>query len=213
MNMTKKIEKLLSLSNSDNPHEARAAMIKAQELMVRYNQESFRSGYENDIISEPFDHAIKREYEELPLIVSSNFRTMMYFNRRGRVVFMGIRSDVMATVSCLRFLLYQMRIGQQTYIREKWYEAHRDIPIKEVRTTWCKGYISGIEQAFMQQVVLNGFELMITPPPEVIEKYNTLNLITRPISDDETNDCTDAFNSGEKVGRVVMNKRSLESSD
>ena len=65
----------------------------------------------------------------------------------------------------------------------------------------------------MQQVVLNGFELMITPPPEVIEKYNTLNLITRPISDDETNDCTDAFNSGEKVGRVVMNKRSLESSD
>lgn len=212
MNIEKKIEKLLSLSNSDNPYEARAAMLKAQELMVLYNQEFYHADYENDIISGPFDLEIKREYEELPVIVSSNFRTMMYFNRRGQVIFMGMRSDVMASISCLRFLLNQMRIGQQRYIREKWYEECQDVPIKKARISWCKGFISGVKHAFEQQVAQNGYELMITPPPEVVGKYNSLNLFSRPLSGKNLDSCMDAFNNGEEAGRVVLNKRSLESS-
>ena len=49
--MMARIDKLFSLAQSSHRHEAEAAMLKAHELIAKYNIERIESGYERSFLS------------------------------------------------------------------------------------------------------------------------------------------------------------------
>ena len=103
-----KIQKLLSLANSPNKHESELAMMKAMELMTKYNvsieqiQEEGFKGYKDETIT---DHFIHFELTYLRDILEKYFyvRTLG-IQGRDKLHIVGKASNVSVAVYLLHFL-------------------------------------------------------------------------------------------------------------
>ena len=74
-NIEDKITKLLALAGSNNPNEANAALLKAQELMLKHNISMEYLGHEERIVTERINVNPNKHYVRMALLIASNFRT------------------------------------------------------------------------------------------------------------------------------------------
>lgn len=161
-----KIKKLLALSkNNSNSNEAQNSLLKAQELMAKYNISVSESDTEDIThISVGCEHKWDLGYRHpLGIIIAKNFRCKMYFHGK-KVTFFG--RDVDAKIAkevfeyAYRFINTE---GTKRYDR-----AYKDgVKTKGVFNSYALGFIEGLEEAFNEQCRA----LMIITPKDVEDKY------------------------------------------
>ncbi len=212
MNPTQeKIRKLLALSNSSNEFEARDALLKAQELMAKYNMEAEVNTDNQEIINDYVRTNLRmvRNHGILAGVIAHNFRTIAYF-RGAEIHFLGYRDDVYASVRCMEYALEQIEQGVTKYIDGVLQENNRrktDIEILRLKRQWIDGFIKGLHDAFKVQAKVKGYEIMLILPKEVKEAFS--HIPTKPSRERvySCNDNPEAFKDGYHNGERALNSR------
>ena len=215
LNIEEKITKLLALAASDNPHEAKAALLKAQELMLKYNCSTVTGSNDKEVLTYDVNIDRKRLYElrRIAGIITSNFRTRMWYSIDA-IHFLGFKEDLMATRYCFEFVLDEIDRCFDLYEEQnllKYKKAWGDTYDRDsFKNMWVNGFTDGLKEAFEERANDPHYAVMLVTPKEVIEKLASLNLHsyhslkTYHWSNDKT------YQNGLSSGREVLNKRSIE---
>lgn len=174
-----KIEKLLRLSASDNENEAQAAMLKAQELMAKYeiDREKLSDGEEERTVvsfsSSPFrDDWVK----DVGSVIAHNFRCRLIFTQgkyKGsggvfRLKFFGFEEDAEI---CINIFNYAVKVVRKRFgtLRAIYADAGREFGRNE-KMNYTEGFCSGLHHNFEEQKAQSqSFALALVTPPEVNE--------------------------------------------
>ncbi|MDD3477385.1 MAG: DUF2786 domain-containing protein [Candidatus Izemoplasmatales bacterium] len=174
-----KIEKLIKLSASDNENEAKAAMMKAQELMAKYeiDRERLSDGKEErpvvSFTSMPFrDDWVK----DVANVIAHNFRCRLimscgrYKGSGGvfRLKFYGFEEDAEI---CINIFEYAVKVVRKRFgtLRAIYADAGREFARNE-KMNYTEGFCAGLHKNFEEQKAQSeSFALALVTPPEVIE--------------------------------------------
>lgn len=202
------IKKLLALGDScrnDSDEEAQAAMLKAQQLMAKYDisieeaQSEEEEEYAHEICEHKWDYAYR-----VPLahIMAKNFRCMVYVKGK-RIVFMGHPSDAQICKATFEFAYkYIMKRGSSIY--NKRYQM--GYTTKGVFNSYANGFLSGLRDAFDVQCKA----LSIITPKDVVDKFNDISKDWN-LKKARNIEATDAesWHEGKKDGKHFMDKNRL----
>lgn len=207
-NIIEKIKGLLALadeSRNNSEEEAKAAMLKAQQLMAKYDvsaeevEGQEEEQYAHEMCEHKWDYAFR---VPLASILAKNFRCMMYCHGK-RIVFMGHPSDAKICRATFEFA-YQfiMRKGNQLY--NKRYQM--GYPTRGVFNSYANGFLCGLKEAFDVQCVA----LAIVTPPDVIQEFKEMSK-DWSTKKSRSVDATDAeiWREGKKDGKKFMDKEKL----
>lgn len=172
-----KIEKLLALAGSDNENEAKAAMMKAQELLAKHKidkeQIGRREEEENPVIylsAGPF----KEEWTiMLSAVISDNFRchsVSAYKNRETfRIRFYGYEEDAEI---CVNIFNYAIKVIRKRFMTLKaiYAEAGRNFE-KNEKMNYVSGFCQGLEENFKEQKDQNEFLALALLVPKAVNDY------------------------------------------
>ena len=166
-----KIHKLLELSNiskNSSESEAYAALLKAQELMVKYHIdladiESPKESIDRVICDHKYNYKFRHK---LAHIVARNFRVKPFISNNSSA-FYGYHSDVEAAKQVFEFA-YKLIVRNGEKHRN---QCYRDgFSASGVFNSYAIGFLDGMEQAFDAQCEL----LQITTPKEVCDGFDTM---------------------------------------
>lgn len=160
-----KIKKLLALSKSPNEHEAQAAMLKAQELMAKYNI-SVEESVETEItytstIAETSGNSTFRA--PLSAIIAKNFRCEV-FMANDCIAFYGHSEDVPVCKEVFEYAYKTIKkLGTKRYNEAKkaGYET------RGFYTQYQTAFLIALKDAFEKQCTA----LMIVTPTDVTENF------------------------------------------
>lgn len=171
-----KIEKLIALSGSDNENEAKAAMLKAQELMAKYEIETSQLNPEKQkdrpvvgYTSPPFrdDWVI-----DLSSLIADNFRcrSIILKNRNSggtfRIRFFGFDEDAQISINIFNYAVKVIR-KRMSILRAIYNEAGREFGRNE-KMNYVEGFNAGLHRNFEQQKQQSeSFALALLVPAEV----------------------------------------------
>lgn len=208
--MLEKIRELLNLGDSsrnNSDDEARAAMLKAQELMAKYDisaeevEGEEEEVYAHEVCEHKWDYAYR-----IPLatVLGKNFRCMVYCSGK-KVVFMGHSSDAQICKATFEFA-YQFIQRQGNAIYNKKYSMGR--PTKGVFNSYAHGFIVGLKEAFDAQCTA----LAIVTPQDVVDEFNEMTKDwqtkrAKNIGQDVTNH--EVWAEGRRDGKEFLNKKKL----
>lgn len=209
-NIVDKIKALLALGDSNrnnSDEEAQAAMLKAQELMAKYDisaeevDTEDEEQYSHEMCEHKWDYAYR---VPLAQVLGKNFRCMVYMNGK-RIVFMGHPSDAKICKSTFEFAYrYIMRQGNSIY--NKRYAMGR--PTKGVFNSYAHGFIRGLQEAFDIQCTA----LAIVTPQDVIDEFSEMSKDwSKKKSKNIANDITssEVWNEGRRDGKAFMDRDKL----
>lgn len=207
--MLEKVKKLLALgdaSKNDSDEEAKNAMLKAQQLMAKYDisieevEDTEEEQYSHEMCEHKWDYAYR---VPLATVLAKNFRCMLYL-RGKRIVFMGHPSDAKICRATFEFA-YQFIQRRGNSIYNKRYSM--GYPTKGVFNSYANGFISGLQEAFDIQCK----SLAIVTPQDVIDEFTTLskNWNTRKSKGIEATDA-ESYYEGKRDGKSFMDKKKLE---
>lgn len=205
-----KIKGLLALGDSsrnNSEEEAKAAMLKAQQLMAKYDisaeevEEKEEEKYSHEMCEHKWDYAYR-----IPLasVLAKNFRCMVYTHGK-KVVFMGHPSDAKICKATFEFA-YQFIQKKGNSIYNKRYAM--GYPTKGVFNSYAHGFIVGLQEAFDVQCKA----LAIVTPPDVIQEFENLSRgWSAKKSKNIGQDATDAevWYQGRRDGKKFMDKDKL----
>ncbi|WP_024346555.1 DUF2786 domain-containing protein [Lacrimispora indolis] len=172
-----KIEKLIKLSASDNENEAKAAMMKAQELMAKYEIDRQRLSDEKEerpvvsFTSTPFrDDWVK----DVANVIAQNFRCRLILTQgkyRGsggvfRLKFFGFEEDAEV---CINIFNYAVKVVRKRFgtLRAIYADAGREFGRNE-KMNYTEGFCAGLHHNFEEQKAQSeSFALVLVTPPEV----------------------------------------------
>lgn len=183
-----KIKKLLALAESNNEHEARAALLKAKELMAEHKIE------EIDLIDAK-NRKVKRIYTEyeytkrgewwiasLAMVIAENYCCRCAANipykgaQKRRIFFIGLEGDVEICEKIFAYAVDSARKFGKLYLKDN-YKGY-DLSAQEknrVKNSYAIGFSNGVKQAFDAQKAEkiksgeNGWGLVMTVPKEVLD--------------------------------------------
>lgn len=205
-----KIKGLLALgdaSRNNSDEEAKAAMLKAQQLMAKYDisAEELEGEEEEQYAHEMCEHKWDYAYR-IPLanVLGKNFRCMVYTHGK-KVVFMGHPSDAKICKATFEFA-YQYIQKKGNAIYNKRYSM--GYPTKGVFNSYAHGFIVGLQEAFDVQCRA----LAIVTPQDVIDEFTNISKDWK--SKNRKNiakDATDAqvWYEGRRDGKKFMDKDKL----
>ena len=202
-----KIRNLLELS-SNNPsgEEAKAAFLKAQELMYKYHIENPETIEEEEVYRAEYNLGILKKTKfvlMLSVLCADNFRSKTY-SRFNNVYFLGFEEDVKAAMAVYTYILKHSLITRSMYFA-------RNINNPQTKKEWEYGYVYGLHQAMNSR---QGYELMRSVPRKVTEAYERLPV--KKILDSENDkglgltSLDGAFADGFKRGKESLNAREIE---
>lgn len=181
--IVEKVQKLLKLGNSPFDEEAKTALQKARELMLKYHIE------EHDLQGEQKEQVISKEIEvdkavlNLYAIIATNNRCDSYirYQRIGRrkyrycSVIVGFPFDVECVETMGKYVsqcfLNGLRIQRAEIRSTGEYEDTRGL-----KAYYHRGFIEGLQKAFKEQNDKQEFHLMVITPQEVKDEIDKLNL-------------------------------------
>ncbi len=154
-----KIEKLIRLSNSNNEHEARAAMMKARELMAKHHirmedispEERKSETVECSTTLEKFRESW---VSDLAGVIAQNFRcrTLLLYWYTGntyKIRFLGVNDDAFVCMEIFRYALKVIKSRVKT-MRGIFYESGKDFEYND-KLVYCHGFIKGLRINFAEQ--------------------------------------------------------------
>lgn len=182
-----KIKKLLSLSESSNENEARVAMLKAQELLVKHKltmKEVKDTKVKNSKIKDYNSNVTftKAKWKaRLASVIADNFGCFQYFrtNKTHRIVFFGREEDV---IVCNIVLDYALDCIESSTRRLKNKYKREKLSTKGIENDYALGFINGLYSQFENQKKDNEeWGLVLVKDEEVVKEYKNKKF-TRSIS-------------------------------
>lgn len=167
-----KIDKLLRLSRSDNENEARAAMVKAQELIAKHNisREELGQEEERQVVTMT-SQAFGEEWVQMVAgVIASNFRcralTLMMYSGNFKIRFFGFYKDA---VVCINIFQYAIKVIRKRFgtLRAIYESVDRKFGGDE-KFSYVTGFCAGLQKNFDEQKQNdNQFALALVVPEEV----------------------------------------------
>lgn len=178
-----KIERLLALAGSDNENEAKAAMMKARELMAKYEirREQLREGKEEE---RPVVHYTSPPFRDdwcqmIASVIADNFRCRAIvaspYRSSGiyRVQFFGYDEDAEI---CINIFNYAVKVVRKRFatLRAIYADAGREFARNE-KMNYVEGFCYGLEKNFEDQKAQSeSFALALVTPPAVVEYVDNI---------------------------------------
>lgn len=154
-----KIEKLIALSSSDNENEAKAAMLKAQELMAKYEIEMSQinpdKAKERPVLSYTSPSFRDDWVVDLGCLIAGNFRCRAVISSRRRsggafrLKFFGFDEDAQISINIFDYAVKVIRRRMAT-LRAIYAEAGREFGRNE-KMNYVEGFNAGLHQNFEDQ--------------------------------------------------------------
>ncbi len=194
-NVLNKIKKLLTMaSRSENEGESQNAMLMAQKLMAKHGiEQSEAERFNKKPVKEVLDLSVEKQTrliwwkKHLSSIVSNNFRCKVYLDRnryydeandrvRNEVLlrFIGLKEDIQIAQSVYAYAVEEIQYSADRYIKIM-RKKLRCTP-KGLRNDYLRGFITGLNQKFIDQVAENNWQLIVVPDDAVIERVESLYL-------------------------------------
>ena len=201
-----KIKKLLALSESSNEHEAKAALLKARELMAEHKI-SMSDTTKTDkrimeaLIKDATYNSRKNPWmSKLAKVIATNncCSRACYIPRGSRprtIVFIGFPDDVKI---CTEIFLYALECIQS---KEKEFRRSTKTYAEgsQLYTDYGMGFVKGLEEAYAEQNKEFGWGLVLSVPNEVTDYVNQ-NTSKKSIKS-KTNKSSEAYASGVEDGK------------
>ena len=183
INYKEKIKKLLALSESSNEHEAKAALLKAKELMAEYKIA------EVDLV-DARNRKVKRidtgcyytkrgEFwiSKLAQVIAENYccrsASSVYKGAQKRqVIFIGLEDDVDLCAKIFEYAVDSARKFGKGYLKEKYKGYSLTVQDKNrVKNSYAYGFTLGVKEAFeMQKRDESEWGLVMVVPKEVTDE-------------------------------------------
>lgn len=210
--IVEKIKRLLALgddSRNNSEEEARAAMLKAHELMAKYDitldaTECDKVEYIHQYCESKWNMGFRKP---LAVIIANNFRCETYLESRGgRIIFFGHNTDATIAKEVFEFAYnFALSEGNKHYNRN----YNMGLNTRGVFNSYVRGFLSGLKQSLDKQSTA----LMVITPPDVKEKFQDFTKDFKESSGGmrDTGFNASAYQAGVTDGKTVLNGRKLES--
>ena len=174
-----KIEKLLALAGSNNENEARAAMVKAQELMAKYEIDRERvqgkEQKERPVMSFSAGPYKDEWLNMVGCVIAENFRCRcVSVARRGagasfRIRFYGYEEDAEI---CINIFNYAVKVIRKRFmvLRAIYADAGRGFGNDE-KMNYVLGFCHGLEKNFEEQKAQSQSFALALVTPKAVNDY------------------------------------------
>lgn len=201
-----KIQKLLALSESSNENEAKNAMLKAQQLLIKHKltmQEVQAAKITKvELSTKETDVTFTRAKWKTTLatVIAENFCCYNYIARCGtnRIVFMGKKEDVYICNLVFKYALDTIDAN----VKALQYAYYKKIKsAKGLQSDYAIGFTLGLKKSFDAQKKQNSeWGLVLTKDKAVEDAFKSINF-TKSISfGSKYNGHSQAYNAGKKDG-------------
>lgn len=175
-----KIRKLLALAESPNEHEAKAALLKARQLMAEHKltERDCKDTDKQEVKDIRTDITCSKRRNpwivNLSAVIGENYCCKGYRNRRygeqtNYIGFIGLEDDVEVCVSIFKYAVDCVLSEIKRIKKENscYYSSY----VKKICDSYGYGFVSGVSEAFQKQQEENdqGWGLVLVMPQEVIE--------------------------------------------
>ncbi len=179
MDIRDRIAKLLALSESPNEHEAKAALLKARELMVAHKLRP------EDILDVKKQEVIRKTVRatctkmtnkwavELSAVIASHYCCRAYYTRKkntktATIGFIGLKDDY-EVCSCIYLYAYDYILAHCQELHKKYKKIYTQTQLRELCNAYGAGFTSGLCEALQRQDRQHekGWGLVLTVPQEV----------------------------------------------
>lgn len=206
-NIADKIQKLLNLAgNNPNEHEAKAALLKAQELMAQYNIDMDGIQTEASIKYELTQTKVKAHtmYNNLAGIIGSSFACKVIIHD-GYLSFFGRVDNAKAAASAYEFAFSVMKKGKRQAAKD--HGVYHTSGQASVQNAYMLGFIRGLKEALDAQTVA----LAVVVPEDVKTEFDKRFQHRKNYRSTGTATAfgRSAYEAGRRDGSTVMGKRSL----
>ena len=180
----KKIEKLLALSESPNEHEAKAALLKARQLMAEHKlcEEDFKDREKRTVVEIDMPDitcSLRRDpwIVDLSSVIGDAYCCVGYRKRMPRkqtnmIGFMGLEEDAEVCAQMFRYAVECVR-KRVSEIKEENKEYYPEY-VRRLCDSYGTGFVIGVRQEFKQQAEQNQeWGLVLVKPQEVEEKMQS----------------------------------------
>lgn len=179
MNIRDRIAKLLALSESPNEHEAKAALLKARELMATHKlrPEDVLDAKEQKVIRKTIRASCTKMTNkwavELSAVIAPHYCCKAYYSRIKRtktatIGFIGLEDDYEV---CSRIFLYAYDyiLAHCQELRQKYKKIYSGTQLRELCNAYGAGFAAGLYEAFQSQNKQHeeDWGLVLTVPQEV----------------------------------------------
>lgn len=186
-----KIRKLLALAESPNENEATAAMMKAQELMVKHKLtqrevEDITPEKKQSVVVGRTDIRFRQAKWKAVIakIIAENFLCNVVastgaVSHSSTIVFIGLEDDV---DTCAAVYEYAIKfIGKNaSRIKKSYYDAGRSA--KGVESCYAFGFAKGLQENYARQVANNSeFGLVLVKDERVDEAMHDMGTVSRSL--------------------------------
>ena len=214
------IKKCLALANNNpSEEEARAAALKAQQLLAKYKieladveEEDGEEIVEYEVWYRDCVKGVARAWKyDLASIVSVNFRCKHFFYGKKGVCFYGHKTDAEAAAEVFKFLFATGdRLADRAMhkVIRSYHSRGESAQVSGIYNSWVKGFLVGLKESFDKQSTA----LMIIIPEDVKQQFvvRSAKFKTASFGMRASNLDVDAFSEGKRVGKDIMAARSLE---
>ena len=206
-----KVKRLLALSDktkNESEAEAEAALLKAHELMAKYDitmdeASEEKVAYVNEVCSSKWNMGFRKP---LAVIIAQNFRCETYLRGSGgSVVFFGHATDARIAKEVFEYA-YQFAMKEGNRVYNKNYQLGR--PTQGVFNSYVSGFLSGLKTKLGEQSTA----LMVVTPPDVKSTFEDMSKGFKQSSGGMRNGDLDynAYTQGVQDGKTIMNGRRLK---
>ena len=174
-----KIEKLIALSGSDNENEAKSAMLKAQELMAKYNIEQDRINPERQEERSVVSYrspAFRDDWViDVGSLIAGNFRCRVVIAKGYKtggsfyLRFFGYEEDAEISINVFNYAVKVIRNRFQTF-RAIYAEAGREFGRSE-KMSYVSGFCAGLHMNFEEQKKQSESFALALIVPEAVNNY------------------------------------------
>lgn len=175
--ITEKIEKLLALSESDNEHEAKSAMLKARELMARHkisgDQVRSSGSKERPVIYLSAGPFRDKWIGMIATLIAENFCCRCIETRRSdkkfRLRFYGYEEDAEICMNIFRHAVKTVRTRFLT-LHAIYREAGKEFGENE-KWNYVIGFCHGLEKNFEEQKKQSQAFALALAVPKAVDDY------------------------------------------
>lgn len=201
-----KIQKLLNLAgNNPSEEEAKAALLKAQKLMAKYNLTNVGAeGEEIEYGLEGCDVRAHARYNALAVVIANSFAVRTIIIGR-KIHFFGRKENAAAAMEAFKFAIHVMRVKARHLAISKGMEPKTE-GWAAFFTNYASGFVAGIKADMDAQCKA----LAIVVPEDVDKEFKNRFTNTKTYKNRAAKDADlDVWSTGYSDGKSTMAKRSL----
>lgn len=179
------IERILKVYNKskNNPseEEAKAALLKVQEMLAKYNLQlkDLKAEEKKPVIEIELGKKCRWWHGGLARILATNLKCKSYTSNYiggRRIVFVGEELDVQICSETFKYIKNAITYNCKIHMSTRKLKLKERIKI--AKESFITGFLNGLEYALDEQKACNEWGLVLAAPIAVQEFYSNLNLTT-----------------------------------